>query len=790
MSQENENTPIRPKFDALFYKAALLRLIIEPHLCVRFKDYLSEYLFDTGDGNGSLRIIAKVLLEWVRTSSETPTVEGIWSKLQLLPDGEARETAISVFNQLRTDDELHKFSQSDQVFRTFLQWLKATAFIKEFPRVKEKFNSGSFDQAYDNLEKTLLNIKGITLDDVEDADWGSSLDFLETESMRADRKFHIGIEDFDLQSGFEPQMLGLFVAGTGAGKCLRKGTRVLMYSGETKNVEDIVAGELLMGPDSSPRTVLSTTVGREMMYEIRPTKGESWGCNSSHILPLKHTVTGEVTCLSVSEYLGKSNKFKHCHKLYRSGVEFTSSESLPLDPYLFGVWLGDGSRHIPEISNNEPEIIEYLHEFKQANQLDSPSKIDRGVTRTFISRRKKEGASSSVNEFWQAIKLHGLFGDSKGISLTYKTSSVESRLKLLAGLLDTDGYLSNNFFEITTKFDRLKEDILFLARSLGFAAYATRKMSRSNKEAELKPYWRISISGNINRIPCIVPRRKASPRFQKKDVLRTGFSVVPEGIGDYYGFELDGDHLFLLGDFTVAHNTQMTVHLIRKAIEQQKHIYVACVEDRKVTILRRIYSCLTGIPMDEIKRLCDMSPENRKKMYKASESLVKYVTVEFMYGVPLDFILSRVKEHQAIRRSKGLPPYEAMVIDYLQHIAHLSPGDSSHEKLSLSMAKYKDFVLQHNLVGITHQQVNRTGVASQNKEALITMAEMSASFQAAFVADVIISLNRTTEMKERDESVWYVCKGREGSVENKYQVKTEFDKARFNTENYLRLDRM
>jgi len=454
MSQENETTPIRPKFDALFYKAALLRLILEPHLCVRFKDYLHEQLFDTGDGNGSLRTIARVLLEWIRTSSETPTVEGIWGRLQLLPDGEARESTISVFNQLRTDEELHRFSQSDQVFRTFLQWLKATAFIKEFPRVKEKFNSGSFDQAYDNLEKTLLSIKGISLDDVEDADWGSSLDFLETESMRADRKFHIGIEDFDLQSGFEPQMLGLFVAGTGSGK------------------------------------------------------------------------------------------------------------------------------------------------------------------------------------------------------------------------------------------------------------------------------------------------------------------------------------------------TQMSVHLVRKAIEQQKHIYLACVEDRKVTILRRIYSCLTGIPMDEIKRLCDMTPENRKKMYKAAESLAKYVTVEFMYGVPLDFILSRVKEHQAIRRSKGIPPYEVMVIDYLQHIAHLSPGDSSHEKLSLSMAKYKDFVLQHNLVGITHQQVNRTGVASQNKEALITMAEMSASFQAAFVADVIISLNRTTEMKERDESVWYVCKGREGSVENKYQVKTEFDKARFNTENYLRLDRM
>ena len=76
-------------------------------------------------------------------------------------------------------------------------------------------------------------------------------------------------------------------SGTGTGKCLVRGTRVLMHDGTTKAVEDVQAGDLLMGDDSAPRRVLSTCTGIERCYDIIPTKGEKWGCNESHILSLK-----------------------------------------------------------------------------------------------------------------------------------------------------------------------------------------------------------------------------------------------------------------------------------------------------------------------------------------------------------------------------------------------------------------------------------------------------------------------------------------------------------------------
>ena len=63
-------------------------------------------------------------------------------------------------------------------------------------------------------------------------------------------------------------------------------------------------------------------------------------------------------------------------------------------------------------------------------------------------------------------------------------------------------------------------------------------------------YWRVSVSGDLSKIP--MRDKIAAKRTQKKRHLVHGITIEPIGIGDYYGFEIDGDHLFLLGDFTVT----------------------------------------------------------------------------------------------------------------------------------------------------------------------------------------------------------------------------------------------
>ena len=153
------------------------------------------------------------------------------------------------------------------------------------------------------------------------------------------------------------------------------------------------------------------------------------------------------------------------------------------------------------------------------------------------------------------LGLRGQQGESKFIPDGYKRGSREQRLALLAGLLDSDGHLVHGrvTFEFVSKSWQLAADVAFVARSLGFAATQHEKVLATGEYAGNK-YQRVYISGDVHLIPTIA-RKRAPERKQKKDVLRTGFEVTPLGEGDYAGFTLDGDGRFLLGDFTVTHNS-------------------------------------------------------------------------------------------------------------------------------------------------------------------------------------------------------------------------------------------
>ena len=76
-------------------------------------------------------------------------------------------------------------------------------------------------------------------------------------------------------------------------------------------------------------------------------------------------------------------------------------------------------------------------------------------------------------------------------------------------------------------------------------------------------YYRTYIHGKgLEEIPVKCPRKKGSPRKQIKDVLNTRIKIEKLGIDDYYGFEIDGNRRFVLGDFTVTHNTVMSLKMI------------------------------------------------------------------------------------------------------------------------------------------------------------------------------------------------------------------------------------
>jgi superfamily II DNA or RNA helicase len=383
---------------------------------------------------------------------------------------------------------------------------------------------------------------------------------------------------------------------TGAGKCLTENTPVLMHDGTVKMVQNVQVGDVLMGDDSMPRKVLSATTGSEMCYDIIPVKGEKWGCNESHILSLVGNANqgwikkDRVYDIELRDYLKLSSSQKHILKQYRVGVEF-DEHPVPM-PYLLGLWLGDGTASNMNISNPDQEVIDSLR------LMGLPADIVfQNIEKRPGKWQIKHSDNPELSAAFKSLKLR----NNKHIPDCYKYNSQAVRLQLLAGLIDTDGHLNRDVYEITAKSDTLADDILFLCRSLGFAAYKTVKNVTLKGWAESRPYNRISISGHLDTIPVRIARKKCGPRKQIKNVLRTGFSVVPRGVETYYGFEIDGNRRFLLGDFTVTHNTVLFNYIAKLCVEKGYRVLI--IADRKELInqawekLWKAYGIHAGIIM-------------------------------------------------------------------------------------------------------------------------------------------------------------------------------------------------
>jgi superfamily II DNA or RNA helicase len=106
---------------------------------------------------------------------------------------------------------------------------------------------------------------------------------------------------------------GILEVPCGKGKCLAKGTLVMLYNGGLIPVEEIVVGDLLMGDDGKPRKVLSLARGREEMVTVME-KGSArcYTVNKSHILSLRHFKTGEICDMCIDNYLRRNDRVEWC----------------------------------------------------------------------------------------------------------------------------------------------------------------------------------------------------------------------------------------------------------------------------------------------------------------------------------------------------------------------------------------------------------------------------------------------------------------------------------------------
>lgn len=353
-------------------------------------------------------------------------------------------------------------------------------------------------------------------------------------------------------------------------KCLAYDTPVLMYDGTIKMVQDIRTGEQVMGPDSGPRTVSGTASGTEMMYEVTSkdkNRNVKYGCNESHILTLKYcsdtvgfdTHKGEVVDVSVAEYMAFPAGRKRLLQGFTTGVEF-KEKRLPIPPYILGVWLGDGTSEKPSVTSADKEIVDAWAAFAYGRELQVREEENRqpNKSKNYVITSGQPSGKADRNSFMNDLRELELIGN-KHIPQLYLSCGRSDRLDLLAGLIDTDGYKIGDTLCFTQTDDTLSNQVMHLAKSVGLRATVKKYKGLPSKLIpNLRPdytYNIVTIGGDTHEVPVKLARKKCAKVEKSRDPLNYGITVTPVGVGTYYGFTLEEEPHFLLGDFTITHNT-------------------------------------------------------------------------------------------------------------------------------------------------------------------------------------------------------------------------------------------
>lgn len=365
----------------------------------------------------------------------------------------------------------------------------------------------------------------------------------------------------DLMAGGIP--LGYLInlgAQTGGGKCLGKGTPILMHDMTTKGVEDVKVGDLLMGDDGSPRKVKSVCTGRENLYKVKQNRGMDYIVNESHILSLRASYSkktfnkGVVYDVPLTDYISFADTDKHVLKGYVGSFRELGKGKKVRDPYAVGLWLADGTSAKSQvtISKEEEDLIDWIYSWSSSKGYSlniSPSNDRKGCITYDIS-----------GGFYSQLKSLKLINN-KHIPKLYLTSCYEDRVELLSGILDGDGHLHNNGYDITLKNDQLAKDVLRLAISLGFRT-SSRVCNKGCQGGFVGEYLRINIAGDVTKLRLKNRHKQGVSRKDNRTGTNTGLVIEPLGKGDYYGFEIDGNRRFCLQDGTVTHNTTIANEMI------------------------------------------------------------------------------------------------------------------------------------------------------------------------------------------------------------------------------------
>jgi phosphate starvation-inducible protein PhoH and related proteins len=336
-------------------------------------------------------------------------------------------------------------------------------------------------------------------------------------------------------------------------------------------------GDEVIGSDGTATQVLGVySQGPREVYRVTMTDRTSTRCCGEHLwtvlLPSRRGRPRRVRVLQTREMIGRLRKaHQHRYELpLLSGPVAFPARDVPMDPYALGLLLGDGcltGSMTPAFATEDRELVGAL----QAALPETVVQHKEGCNYTLSHRSRRRGPlPNPVTAVTRQLELWGTYSATKFVPPDYLTNSAEVRLSVLQGLLDSDGGAASQEgrtcrVQYVTTSARLRDDVLFLVRSLGGVARWRRRAAVGRKPGRARgrpvPHRLDSFIVEIRLPPGVEPfrlRRKAE-RYRSTGGGRPQRYITriePDGMEDTVCIRVAApDALYVTDDFILTHNT-------------------------------------------------------------------------------------------------------------------------------------------------------------------------------------------------------------------------------------------
>jgi hypothetical protein len=392
---------------------------------------------------------------------------------------------------------------------------------------------------------------------------------------------HSSIENKIVRTGYTPRPLqaqihneikrfSVLVCHRRFGKCLDVTTPIPTPDRGYVPIGELQAGDFVFDELGKPTKVVAAHpfLYNLKCYELTFSDGATVVCDSEHLwftqTKLDRTARDRTKRARVSknhgvlqpkagsvkttqeivdslQYMGESN-----HAVPVCGALEYPEQLLPIDPYILGIWLGDGTSRRPEFTTMDVEILFAMQKYASENGLTLRATKNQNAGRATTYR-----LTGGLQELLRKEKLL----NNKHIPEIYLRGSVAQRVALLQGLMDTDGTISKNgHCDITQKRPELTTAITSILSSLGMKHTVTKRTVRG------RVYERVTFTPNLNPFRL---SRKAERFKSVAKVTHTRYIVSAKEVPSrpVRCIEVaNKSHLFLCSKWNIpTHNTVLAI---------------------------------------------------------------------------------------------------------------------------------------------------------------------------------------------------------------------------------------